>query len=80
VIWDYFKQRLFPHRQLLLSALSEASSGSRSSNTDTSSECEQAQSALLQTEMNILTGTPLASVLLPHMTVAVMLMKADKKI
>jgi hypothetical protein len=74
VFWDYYKRELFPNRKVLLEALCEAGS------ILTTGKPSLSSAAGLQNELKMLRGTPLASVLLPHMSVACALMKADGKV
>jgi hypothetical protein len=73
VFWDYYKKELFPNRKVLLEVLCEASSILTTGIPSLSS------AAVLQNELKMLRGTPLVSVLLPHISVVCALMKADEK-
>lgn len=78
-IWDCFKQKLFPQRSLLLLLLQNALM-----DPDHATNAEEQRmstfSMRMREEICMLRGTPLASVLLPYITVAVPLMKADSKL
>jgi transcription initiation factor TFIIIB Brf1 subunit/transcription initiation factor TFIIB len=69
VIWEFYKARLFPNRQALLSLLSDASESKASLNGHAKAVSEE--------ERAILNDAPLASILLPHISVAATIMKAD---
>jgi transcription initiation factor TFIIIB Brf1 subunit/transcription initiation factor TFIIB len=69
LIWDFYKTRLFPDRKALLSLLSDASKSKASLNGHVNAVSEE--------ERAIINDAPLASILLPHISVAATIMKAD---
>lgn len=79
VIWEYYKQHLFPDRSKLLGVLRDALIGESRSGIETGDN-EALQVVSLVQERAYLSGTALASVLLPHVAVAAPLMKADSMI